>query len=249
MYVSLKLMGVVAFILVFSYVASGIIFMGGDIQFESINIDTKIESENSSVYYSYSQYIEINFQIFKELFYNGQNYELSETYQLYKDQFVFDMYGAFLHFGQLYFECLIPPGLVSSGLEYIERCMTDFPGSSITRGTFLNDYYAYLHFIGVDPSQIDLTETSNIPMRKGLGGIQDLLTFDFKDQNGLPTIPSEVRLVLNLFIWPMWIILAIGLMPLVGLFLNAIGGGDWVSTLIKTALIGSIIVIMLGWVI
>lgn len=57
----------------------------------------------------------------------------------------------------------------------------------------------------------------------GVGKFGELVTFQIKNSYGDNIIPSSVAIILNMFFIPMWIILAIELIPLLSKVIEAIG--------------------------
>lgn len=205
--IPLKLLGMVAFIMVFTYTATGILY--DDYESETYASDYMYSGEvmsfnewlNLQWSYAYREYVLLELDVNEELFYNGHT--ISWIYADY-------------HFHPNLFTTY------NSGYDWFEHTpLLDHWPFDLKREGIRDDYQDYLTSIGyeedtADKDMVDVIADFFYAIPTAIGKIYDVMSFN------IPKMPNNIRFILNLFFIPLWVILTIGIAPLVISALQAV---------------------------
>lgn len=202
--IPLKFIGIIAFIMVFTYTATGLLY--DDYNNEGYSSDYIYSGEHMS----FAEWLNLQWSYTYRVRVLGENYYeiLDEPFaNSHTIDWIYVDYGFHNDLFEMY----------SSGFDWFEHTdlLDDVIG--LKRESIRDDYQDYLNSIG-------FVENDNVTQHKGMiesigdffgaipsavGKIYDVMSFN------IPKMPSDLRIVLNLVFIPMWIILTIGIAPLI----------------------------------
>lgn len=224
LYISTKLIGIIAFIMIFTYTAEGIILL------DSSDLEKAQTGSFKQAYLDFNDWIDTSFTYERDVILNHTYYQdwtttsrfhfiiLSSANKFTGTDFDYqDRYRAFFDF-------------YKTGVSFWER-------GGLTQNAkkeIKEDYRRYLKDFGWDLDEYGTLKTyqknfvenaidflAKVP--EAFGKIVDLLTFNIKDSYGATIIPAGAMFFLNIFFMPMWILLTIEALPLIAKIIEAIG--------------------------
>jgi len=221
-YVSTKLVGIIAFIMIFTYTAEAIIFMDVD-SASSKELETATSGTFKQAYLSFIDWLNKNYAEQRQLYYENpviQDVFGHESihwllFGLQYSNHIFERFAKGTDWWnadettdkqKLSIQTYYKRYLRDFGLDFEEDAGTLSPKLKKYQQNFLEQAASFL---------------AKIP--EGIGRIWDMLSFNIKDSYGSEIIPGEARIFLNIFFVPMWIILLIEIVPLLAKVIEAIG--------------------------
>jgi hypothetical protein len=217
MYVNTKLIGAIAFIMVFTYSAEAIVF-GDTSEIDKVTTETDFGSLMSKETYFNTMYT-WSIAVFLN---NTKNYITHFPSDATTEQ------------KRFYFTLSIIPNIFynyKTGVDVYNALPLKTGGILSVQKSQMDELYtAYTLSKGYNPDgtvrqqtvfQAALEFLGRIP--EAFGKFIEILTFNIKNQDGDNAFPIEVVFVLNLFFIPMWIILSIELLPILAKIIEAIG--------------------------
>jgi len=224
LYISTKLIGIIAFIMIFTYTAEGIILL------DNSALEKAQTGSFKQAYLSFNDWIDTSFTYERDVILNHtylQDWTTTSRFHFIilscATKFSgtdFDYQDRYLAFFDFY----------KTGVSFWERGGL----TSQAKKEIKEDYRRYLKDFGWDFDEYGVLKTyqknfvenaidflAKVP--EAFGKIVDLLTFNIKDSYGATVIPAEAMFFLNIFFMPMWILLTIEALPLIAKIIEAIG--------------------------
>lgn len=229
MEVPLKLLGIVAFIMFATYFSAAVIFDDSTAAFDEYSQEQRPSEDK------YMLWLDVNYPIVRVFALDRDNWQtlingdrgvlktltisdkhvrslanclsiwLDENYNVYPTD-ARDVYDTLPMNTQV---CLLGAFNSYAWTGDYELTMDDLTGEISVRKVKKNLFDLAIDFIWQIPD--------------GLDKIGEVFTFGFKDAYGNVAIPAVVRMILNIIFIPLWIVLAVGILPLIARFINAIG--------------------------
>jgi hypothetical protein len=230
--VDTKLLGVVAFIMVFTYFAEGIMFATAGTEDDRFTeYSSRSFQGTTGDYLTFNEWINIQYTIaYDEKYNNAQQ----------------DLYNYWMQYGvAAWYPIHMMEGFSVPELNHFVDGVDWYENARIVQFTFdithsakiaikQDDYAYYLHQFGYDltkdgelaPYEAGFLESAmnflgQIPGY--FGKFVDLLTFNIKDHYGDTIIPVEIRTVALIFFIPLWIVMVLGILPIIAWIIEAIG--------------------------
>lgn len=196
--IPLKLLGIVAFIMIFTYTATGILY----VDYDSDIIVDNIAYDDSDT--SYSGWLEIQWNYAQKQFLLGENVENELFYDFTTVTFI---YNDWINNADLF-------EIYNSGIDWYWHTNYLDSFNNWKRNSINDHYHQYLNDIGYEPpegskSMLDMIADFFGAIPDAIAKIYNIISFS------IPKIPVQTRVILNIFFVPMWIILTIGIAPLV----------------------------------
>ena len=220
MYVSTTFLFCVAFVMIFTYAAEGIIFLENErIDNQIASISSITDVTNSSLL-TFDQFLSVNFE--KAL-------EIERTGEIYMNF----GHGDWNSWGTI--DSMI--GGLRNGKSTINAWWDSIPdlkyAGVLGKDTIRAEYNSCLMEKGysmengvIKKTRTNLLDDAFIFLGKigdAIGKFFELLTFSIKDHYGVNVIPSPVMYVLNLFFIPLWIVIGVEALPILVSLVEAIG--------------------------
>ena len=203
--IPLKFIGIIAFIMIFTYTATGILYS----DYES-EIDISDFNKDVSHTTTIGGFMQIQWEYAQEELINGKDMH-DEKFYAYDTQT--HIYNAWINRDSLF-------DIYSSGLDFLEHHPMFDGWNNWKRNNVDDDFHDYLNKVGYEPSgdkgMLDTIGDFFSAIPNALGRIYDVMSFN------IPKIPAHIRALLSIIFIPLWIILTIGIAPLVIKALQAV---------------------------
>jgi len=208
--IPLKFIGIIAFIMVFTYTATGLLYE--DYSNDAYSSDYILSGDVMS----FEDWLDLQWSYAYRILVLGEEYNtiLQEPFaDSHVIGWIYADYGFHPDLFEIYF----------SGFDWFEHTdlLDQFP-FDLKRESIRDDYQNYLDLVGFDDngnsdsSMVDIISNFFLAIPSSIEKIYDVMSFN------IPKIPSDLRLVLNIIFIPLWIILTIGIAPLIIKALQAV---------------------------
>jgi hypothetical protein len=258
LYLPIKLYGIVAFVMVFTYFSAGIIFASPEStdSFSGVSQSVPVQEDvtvNNVSYYSLPLWCIINYQIARERWFGGGYSQTEQTYKPTKvvaSDDILNMITAVAGYSTIHDDGTYSVDFQNPDINGWNWYQTRVPanagspsGFPFNKVTFNQYYQTYVDIRNGGSGGVlgYLTKAGN-----GIRSFIDIITFNFKDKYGETTIPMEVRVVLAVFMTPLYFIMIIGALPLIALLIEALTAGSTITAVIKVVSFSGLIILLAG---
>lgn len=222
-FVSTRLFGIIAFIMVFTYFAEGIMFLdvnGQPLNEDFNNIVNGGATLESIIPLSKVDWMNLQFRIAYDIKYNHDSNHLMDKYPNDYSQTAINI---MMNYDLTQF---------NDGWYFWQH-----NSFHIMTNDYNDIYYAFRDYVEERGYSV-VDETLNAPHQNNLlenafeflgriptyfGNFLNLITFNIQNQYGVTVIPDSIRAIALIFFVPMWIIMGIEILPVITKIIEAIG--------------------------